>query len=210
MTSFLGSVVLFFMAYVVGLFLVLQGRQAVANLLDPIGVHFILSELSFLWTPTEKRWRLITPEGIVLTNRLLWLGIAVATLAATYLGFRFAHRAESPWFGRLARRRDRQAPPGAATATTGRAPLAIPQVRRTFGLATGLHQTRAIARDSFLTLATSWAGLGMLAGIPLLTIAVVLDQMELNGVPLVPTTAGVLNELTAPLPAKKTISRGAN
>ena len=33
-------------------------------------------------------------EGIVLTNRLLWLGIGLGALAVTYLRFRFAHRTE--------------------------------------------------------------------------------------------------------------------
>ena len=59
MAGYLGSVLLFFMSYVVGLFLLFQGRQDVASLLDPIGVHFILSDLSHLWTTIEKSWRLI-------------------------------------------------------------------------------------------------------------------------------------------------------
>ena len=101
MTSYLGSVILFFMAYVLGLFLLFQGRQDLANLLDPIGVHFILSELSHLWTTIEKSWRLIELEGTVLTNRLLWLGTALGVLAVTYLRFRFAHRTESTLFDAL-------------------------------------------------------------------------------------------------------------
>ena len=40
----------------------------------------------------EKNVRLFTLEGPMLWNRLLWLGIALATLAFTYLRFRFAHR----------------------------------------------------------------------------------------------------------------------
>ena len=64
------------------------------------------------------------------------------------------------------------------------------------------RQTLAIAWISFRSIATSWAGLALLAAIPLLTVPVVLDQMESGGVPLVPATALVINELTAPLSAE--------
>ena len=45
MASYLGSLLLFFTSYVVATFLLFQGRQDVTNLLDVIGVHFILSDL---------------------------------------------------------------------------------------------------------------------------------------------------------------------
>jgi ABC-type transport system involved in multi-copper enzyme maturation permease subunit len=247
MASYLGSVLLFFMSYVVGLFLLFQGRQDVANLLDPIGVHFILSDLSHLWTTIEKSWRLIELEGTVLTNRLLWLGIALGALTITGLRFRFAHRTESAWwrrwtrpFGRLrAGRRDAHSPepalsersesngpagiggtaPALSTfaalsvnSTNVSTPISVAQAPREpalrseatngFGFAIHARQTLAIASISFRTIATSWAGLALLAAIPLMTVLVVLDQMELNGVPLVPTTARVINELTAPLSAE--------
>jgi ABC-type transport system involved in multi-copper enzyme maturation permease subunit len=202
MASFAGSVLLFFMSYVVGLFLLFQGRQELANLLDPIGVHFILSELSHLWTTFEKSWRLIGLEGTVLRNRLLWLGIGLGTLAVTYLGFRFAHRTESALWRRWTRRREARSPLPTGIGVTASRPISVPRVARTFGFAIHARQTRAIAWTSFRTIATSWAGLALLVAIPLLTVPVVLDQMEANGVPLVPTTVRVINELTAPLSAE--------
>jgi ABC-2 type transport system permease protein len=202
MAGYLGSVLLFFMAYAVSIFLLVQGRQGVANLLDTIGVHFILSDLSHLWTPIEKRWRLIELEGTVLRNRLLWLGIALGVLAVTYLRFRFAHRTESVGWWRRTGRRDAHSPMPAGIGVTASAPISVPQVRRTFGLAIHARQTLAIAWDSFRTIAKSWAGLALLAAVPILTVLVVLDQMEFNGVPLVPTTVLVINELTAPLSAE--------
>jgi ABC-type transport system involved in multi-copper enzyme maturation permease subunit len=206
MASYLGSMLLFFMAYVVGLFLLFQGRQDMANLLDPIGVHFILSELSHLWTPIEKSWRLIALEGTVLTNRLLWLGIGLGALAVTYLRFRFAHRTQSTWRvpsgWRRTQRQDAQSTMLAGTGVTASTPISVSQVPRTFGFAMHARQTLAIAWTSFRTTATSWAGLALLVAIPILTVLVVLDQMESNGVPLVPTTVRVINELTAPLSAE--------
>ena len=202
MAAYLGSVLLFFMSHGVGLFLSLQGQRDLANLLDPIGVHFILSELSHLWTTIEKSWRLIELEGTVLRNRLLWLGLALGTLAVTYLRFHFAHRTASTWWTRWTRRRDACSPMPARLGITVSAPISVPQVPRTFGFALHARQMLAIAWDSFRTIATSWAGLGLLAGIPFLTVPVVLDQMTLNGVPLVPVTSRVLNELTGPLAAE--------
>jgi ABC-type transport system involved in multi-copper enzyme maturation permease subunit len=220
MASYLGSLLLFFMAYVVSIFLLFQGRQDVANLLDPIGVHFILSELSFLWTPIEKSTRLIELEGTVLTNRLLWLGIALGALAVTYLRFRFAHRTESTWWRRRARRRDAHPPLPVGTRVAAPAlseanvstPISTPRTPREpalrseatngFGVAIQARKTLAIAWTSLRMIAASWAGLALLAAIPALTALVVLDQMESNGVPLVPTTVRVINELTAPLSAE--------
>jgi ABC-2 type transport system permease protein len=223
MIAYLGSLLLFFMSFVVGLFLLLQGRQDLANLLDAIGVHFILSELSHLWTTIEKSTRLVRLEGTVLTNRLLWMTVGAAALVMTYARFRFAHRVESAWWRRLRALKDgpssalrapsprmrREGPPPASPSSSPLAPLAGrgwraapgegPSVRRT-----GLHlrQTVAVAADSFRTIVRSWPGLAMLGAIPLMTVPVVLDQMELNGVPFVPATARVLGELTAPLSAE--------
>jgi ABC-2 type transport system permease protein len=198
MAGYLGSVLLFFMSHIVGIFLFFQGRQDLANLLDPIGVHFILSELSHLWTTIEKSTRLIELEGTVLTNRLLWLGIALGTLAITYLRFRFAHRTGSTWW----RRRTRSFAPLRGSSANVSAPVSVPQVARTFGFASHARQTLAIAWTSFRTIATSWAGLALLTAIPLLTVLVVIDQMESDGVRLVPATARVISELTGPLSAE--------
>lgn len=208
MAAYLGSVLIFFMSYIVGLFLFLQGRQDLANLLDPIGVHFILSELSHLWTPTEKSWRLISLEGTVLTNRLLWIGVALATMALTYLRFRFAHRNERTWWKRWIHRRDQHTPKLENVTITANEPIPLPQTvtshgRRTFGFVMHVRQTFAIAWASFRTIATSWAGLAMLVAIPLLTVLVIIDQMEANGVPLLPTTLRVVSELTTTLSSEQ-------
>ncbi|HEX2222687.1 MAG TPA: hypothetical protein VHN15_00625 [Thermoanaerobaculia bacterium] len=208
MASYLGSMLLFFMSYFVATFLFFQGRQDLSYLLDPIGVHFILSELSHLWTPVEKSWRLLALEGTVLTNRLLWVGVALGALVVTYLRFGFSHRAVNPWWRRWTRRRGAQSPnPAGIGGRTGSGgltgtPVSVPLVPRTFGLAIQARQTLAVARKSFRTIATSWAGLALLVVIPLLMVPVVLDQMESNGVPFLPTTARVLGELTAPLSAE--------
>ncbi len=211
MASYLGSLLLVFLSFFIATILIIKSGPG--RLLDFVGVHFILSDLSHLWTTAEKSWRLIELEGTVLLNRLLWLGIALGALGVTYLRFRFAHRPESilfgslrarsrGWWRRRAGRRDAHTPPPALSEAYVRAPISVPQVQRTFGFATHARQTRAIAWTSFRMIATSWAGLALLAALPLLTVLVVLDQMVSGGAPLVPTTVLVISELTAPVSAE--------
>src|SRR5688572_25681001 len=68
--SYLGSVLLFFVAYggmlIVGLFI---GRQDLAMLLDVFGHVFITSDLILGWTPIEKSTRLIELKGSLLWSR---------------------------------------------------------------------------------------------------------------------------------------------
>jgi ABC-2 type transport system permease protein len=199
MAGYLGSLLLFFMAYVVGIFLITQGRQDLARLLDPIGVVFILDALSHLWTTVEKSVRLIALEGVVLRNRLLWLGVGTGALAVTWARFRFAHRTAGGGWRRRSRRGDALAPPPAGVGVAAGAPISVPHAPRTFGLAIRVRQTLAIAWTSFRTIAKSWAGLALLAAIPAMSVLIVIDQMTSGGVPLVPSTARVLAELTGPL-----------
>jgi ABC-2 type transport system permease protein len=197
MASYAGSLLLIFMGFFVASLLLF--KQGLGTLLDPIGIRFIVEDLAHLWTTVEKSWRLLELEGAVLTNRLLWVGIALGALAVTCLRFRFAHRTGSTWWRRWKRRRDARSPLPAGIGVTASTPISVPRVRRTFGFAIQARQTLAIGWDSFRTIAKSWAGLALLAGLPLLTVPVVLDQMVSNGVPLVPTTVQVLGELTGPL-----------
>jgi ABC-type transport system involved in multi-copper enzyme maturation permease subunit len=194
MASYGGSVLLVFMGFFVASLLLFS--RGLGTLLDPIGIRFVVEDIAHLWTTTEKNTRLLGFEGVVLHNRLVWLTVAVAALLFTYLSFRFAHRTPGSWLPRWLRRRAAHSPLPAVTAT---APISVPDVPRAFGFAVELRKTLAIAWDSFRSIARSWPGLAMLLGIPLLTVLVVLDQTFLAGVPLVPTTALVLRELTTSL-----------
>lgn len=172
MVAYLGSFMLFMMSYVVGLFLVFNGHKELANILDPVGVHFILSDLSYQWTPIEKSYRLITLEGVVLTNRLLWIGVGLISCLITFVTFKFKHRISF----------------GLRVASWLR--ITLPSF------------SQAPVWVSFSTVATSWPGIFMLVLIPFMMIPVVIDQMEMNGVPLLPVTIRVIGELTAPISAE--------
>lgn len=203
--AYFGSFLLFFTAFFVAS-LLLFGR-GLGALLDPIGVRFILEDLSRLWTTTEKSWRLLALEGTVLENRLLWIGVALATLALTFWRFRFAHRPQRDVLAWLRQVRGRStgiadAVPSRCHAIVRRVDVEVPRITRTFDLVMHVRQTLAIARTSFRAMATSWSGVAMLIGVPLMTVPVVLDQMVSGGAALVPATVLVLGELTAPLSAE--------
>jgi ABC-2 type transport system permease protein len=197
MASYVGSMFLVFMGFFVASLLLF--RRGLGTLLDPIGIRFVVEDLAHSWTTTEKSTRLFALEGAVLTNRLLWVGIALGVVAVTYLRFRFVHRTVTAFRVRRAGPRAAQAPVPAGIGVVPSAPIVVPQIRRTFGFAMQARKTLAIAWVSFRTIAASWAGLAMLIGIPLLSVLVVIDQMEAIGAPLMPTTARVLTELTGSL-----------
>lgn len=196
MAGYLGSLVLGFMGFFVASLLLF--RRGLGTLLDPIGIRYVIEDIAHLWTTTEKNTRMLAFEGVVLQNRLVWLGIALGVLTLTYLRFRFAHRSETSWWTRWLRRRDARAPQPTVIAVPSTA-ISAPRVARTFGFGMHVRQSLVIAWDSLRTLAKSWAGLAMLIFVPLFTVLVVLDQMLASGSALVPTTGQVLKELTGPL-----------
>ncbi len=223
MASYVGSFLLIFMGFFVASLLLFN--RGLGTLLDPIGIRFVVEDIAHLWTPIEKNQRLLEMEGIVLTNRLFWISIALITIALTYIGFRFTHHTGNrgfslhtlragwwkritPFFNPFSKglhslpfNHSVKRPHSHLSGLGSRESMStsISQVPRTFGFATHIHQTWVIAQTSFRSITTSWAGIALLVGIPLLTVPVVLDQMQSNGVPLLPTTPLVIAELTAPM-----------
>jgi ABC-2 type transport system permease protein len=199
MASYVGSLLLIFMGFFVASLLLY--RRGLGILVDPIGIRFIVEDIAHLWTTTEKSWRLLAFEGIVLRNRLVWLGVGLVAVAVTYLSFRFAHRTESStrWM-RWKRRRD-AGRYGDVSGDMGIADLriAVSHLHISHGFAVQARKMLAIAWTSFRAIARSWPGFALLVVIPLMMVIAVLDSMVIGSVPLIPTTARVIGEMTAPL-----------
>ncbi len=200
--SYLGGLLLLVTPFVVAGGVARLLNWEVGQLLDPFGVMIFIDDLTNGWTPIELNTRLIALEGTLLWNRLLWVGIALGMLAFTYRRFRFSHPTASTWWSRITRRRVAHAPTPAGIGIVGSTPISVPQVRRTFGFATHVRQTLAIAWPSFRMIARSRTGLIFAAVIGLLASALVLDGFM--GVPLLPRTEHVLAALltldAGPLP----------
>jgi ABC-2 type transport system permease protein len=180
------------------------GLWELAKLVDPIGIVF-MGEVSRVWTPTEMNTLLIALESSLLANRLIWLGVALGALAFTYRRFQFAHYAAGTQWSRLSRRRHAHAPPPAGIAIPALSerseskPISSPQVQRKFNFATHVHQTFAIAGASFGMMAKSWSGVVLALAVATFAGLLMLDQMQLLGIPLLPRTADVLTGLTNPV-----------
>lgn len=64
-------------------------NKTLAALLEPFGGK-ALDVLTEYWTPEDQNTKLIPLSGVVLWNRLLWLGISVLITAVTYFKFEFS------------------------------------------------------------------------------------------------------------------------
>lgn len=195
--SYIGSVLLFFVAYG-GIFTVffLLERADIALLLDAFAQLTIL-DLTEKWTPIEKSKRLIELEGPLLRSRLVWFGVALATLAVTYSRFRFAHPTAGPGWTRLWRRKAASSPRPADPALSR---IPVPQVHRAFGFATYGRQALALLWASFRLVATSRGGLLVAAVTAAFVVLIVPEHMADNvSTPLLPVTRHVLTFLTSPV-----------
>ncbi len=110
-----------------------------AAMLDPFGGN-ALGFLTQYWTPFQRNMQLIPFTGVLIWNRLLWLGIGAAVLGLTYVRFSFSYAAGKA-------RRQTQ-PADAATAFTA-AGQALPQTHPTFLFADSLRELVLLTRLQF-------------------------------------------------------------
>lgn len=185
--SYAAAAGLFFTALLCGKLLAPRLGTGVATLLDPLGFT-TLNVLLVSLTPLQKNTFVLVLDSALLTNRLLWLGIATTLLAAAYARFRFAHHAAGHGGTSLT----------STTADDGRdgAISAVPVARRVFDTATRLRQLRAITMRSFRELHASrawWI-------VPLLAVFFILQAPSLAmndlGIPGPLTTARLVEFLT--------------
>jgi hypothetical protein len=203
MASYLASVLLLFVSQFVVIILAgvlesqLLGEWDLYRLFDVVGVLAIMAYLGDTWTALEKNTRLVELNGVLLANRLVWLGSAGAMLAFTYARFRFAHPVVTDR-RRASHGRDAQFPAATPAGTARTTSIAVPRVSRTFDFATCTRQTLDVAGTSFRKVATSPAGLTIVAIFALGLVVFMPGMMQLFGVPLFPRTERVVGSITAP------------
>ena len=93
--SFIAALVLF-MAFVAG-DLVFRGVEfeRLGALLDPFGVRTFAFVTKY-WTVAEKNTLSVGLSGILLLNRLMWIGVSCVAFAVAYYRFSFAERRVKP------------------------------------------------------------------------------------------------------------------
>ena len=68
--------------------------RTAASLADPFGIA-AFGEATRYWTPAERNTLLPSAAGMLLWNRLLWLGVTIAALALAFFAYRFADKGAS-------------------------------------------------------------------------------------------------------------------
>ncbi|QCX00788.1 peptidase M1 [Aggregatimonas sangjinii] len=88
MLAYAGGAILF-ITYLVTLTLTQDiDNKTLTSLLDPFGFNSMGNLIEY-WTPEEQNTRLVPMEGMLLWNRLLWLGMGVALFLVTLFKFDF-------------------------------------------------------------------------------------------------------------------------
>ena len=161
-------------------------NRELGAMLDPFGIR-TFGYVTRYWTPAQKNEMLIPLEGIMLYNRLLWMGIGVLALAITYFGFSF-NVVRSGLFKKKAIVEDKQ--PKIKPEL-----VEIPSVTQHLNGWTVIQQTlrnawfyakMSIVEVPFLTI--------VIAGVCLL-ISALINSNETFGVKSIPNTGNVLSSL---------------
>ncbi len=130
-------------------------NRALGSLLEPSGI-VALETVARYWTIAEQNTLMPALGGVLLANRLLWMGFAFLVLAASLARFDFT----------LRERRPKKASKSKLATVTAEAPtppeaIALPKVNGTFGAAdhwrqlllqTRLEVSEVVPRTPFLTL----------------------------------------------------------
>jgi ABC-2 type transport system permease protein len=110
-----------------------------AAMIDPFGGNTV-SRLTQYWTPFQRNTQLVPFTGVLVWNRLLWLGIGAAILGITYIRFSFSYAAP-----KAARLPQPELANGAAPAIA----LAQPIVHTTFGVGDSVRELFSLTRLQF-------------------------------------------------------------
>ena len=134
-----GSVLLLIGYFVANQFSNDLTTTTLAAMVDPFGGN-ALGRLTQYWTPFQRNTQLVPFSGVLLWNRLLWLGIGAAILCVTYARFSFTY---AP--GKVRR----QPLPDLATAPFTAAPQGLPQTHPSFLFADSLREIILLTRLQF-------------------------------------------------------------
>jgi ABC-2 type transport system permease protein len=176
------ATVVFLVFYFVGprLGAEVEYRKIVA-LFDPYG-YFAYREITRYWSPNELNTTLVPMAGLLLWNRLIWLGISAALLAYNVAAFSFRAGTEKQRPRRIQGEKAEivaQAGSLKATQTFGLKTLASQFLLRVRYEAGGMFR-------SFSFWTAVLIGLGLTALAPLILI-------QLNGTPVYPITREIIN-----------------
>ncbi len=113
--------------------------STLAAMVDPFGGNAV-GKLTQYWTPFQRNTQLIPFTGVLVWNRLLWLGFGASILGVTYVRFSFSY---SPG------KATRQPQPDAATTPFIATARALPLTHPTFSTTNSLRELVFLTRLQF-------------------------------------------------------------
>ena len=123
--------ILLFAVYQIAIILTREvDNRSIAALIDPFAIRTIRNSIQY-WTVAEQNSMVVPFSGLVLWNRLIWIGIGVATLVIGYFSFSF-NVVRKSWFRKKTTKEE----------TVSQTNIPIPSVNFTFGFGTYLLQLR--------------------------------------------------------------------
>ncbi len=187
MTTYLGLIAFLFLYFFT--LNALGGRpdlETFAAMADPFGfVGF--SQVTRYWTAAERNVRLVPLADVLLWNRLLWLAVSAAALAAAYAAYRFAERGMSKRAQRRQKREEAAAMQDVApTATRLPDPRNEGATRGRFASRTMLEVRQVVRSPAFAFL--------MILGLAM-TLSALLTDGGMYGTGAIPVTRSMIDLL---------------
>ncbi|MEM6966809.1 MAG: hypothetical protein AAF573_18740 [Bacteroidota bacterium] len=126
--------ILLFILYNLGVQMVSDlENQDLGAILDPFGI-ITTNHFTRYWTVAEKNSQLVSLTGVMLWNRLLWMGVSLLALVFTFWKFNFNI------VGNATKKQKKKAKAQTVTLPTQQLATAIPAVTQNFGIRTHLQQ----------------------------------------------------------------------
>jgi ABC-2 type transport system permease protein len=155
--------------------------QETAALLDPFASQTFDFATRY-WTPAEKNTMLIPLEGVMLYNRLIWVGVGMLSLIVTYYGFSFNVVRNS-----LIKRKS-----VASSKTFAKTEIAIPLVNQVVNTSTHIKQLVKLSVFYAKTVIKEIPFLAILFTGLLLMVVQAFNMNKLYGTSSYPTTYSVI------------------
>ena len=194
--NYIGGVLLF-MGYNIAA--ALMGGDAlrnstIASIVDPFGL-IPTQNLTRYWTVAQQNTELVPLEGMVLFNRLLWVGLGLVSLGILYAGFRFAHHSEGST--RSGGEEDSETRSLAEVSPTSIIhAVDLPTVRLSETIGARWRQFWTIVRRSFSYVVRDVYFYAIVGGSVIFLVVAASQAGQMYGTPVQPVTYQVLDQLS--------------
>ena len=185
MWTFIGVVVFLVLFVVTRVMLRDPAWDTVSAWTDPFGMS-ALNQVTKYWTATERNTQLPPLDGLLLHNRLLWLGVGLALFALAYALFRFEVRGARAQAGALRKGKPAKADPAPAPRQLARPRLGGSASAKQFLALARFDMGFVLRSPAFIVLLF----LGLFNAVGALT-----GIVEDRGVYYLPVTRAVIEEL---------------